>query len=205
MSFAPLELVGELPAEQPGFLSANVLPDRGMMLFQARLRLPSGEVVDALQSPPLAQAGFGGPDDFAGNRSFAFGGAILAPFANRIRGQPVAGARQIEADLQSRGVRLPANWSGKAPGAEAYAMHGLMLAAQAEILTRSATEIRGRVLSRELAGEWPGDLAVEVGWSLRGGVLRLNIEVRNEGAQAAPVGIGWHPWFALPSGRRDLA
>src|SRR3954464_1951198 len=85
--------------EGPAFVEAQVLPGRGMMLLQARLRLPSGRVVDAIHAPPpeaAAQVLDGGPDDFAGSKSFSFGGAILAPFANRIRGRALDGAREIE-------------------------------------------------------------------------------------------------------------
>src|ERR1700722_18464524 len=41
----------DAPAEGPAFLEATVAPGRGMMLLQARLRLPSGEVADALAAP----------------------------------------------------------------------------------------------------------------------------------------------------------
>ena len=120
----------DAPSAGPAFVLADVLPGRGFMLLSAGLRLPSGELADGVQGPPpqkAAEALDGGPDDFAGNKAFSFGGAILAPYANRIRGHGVAGAREIEARIDGRMVRLPRNWGGRAPGAEQYAMHGLIL------------------------------------------------------------------------------
>ena len=118
------------PAAGPTFVEAVVLPGRGMMLLQARLRLPSGKIIDAIASPSVevaAQVMIGDAEDFAGNRAFSFGGAVLAPYANRVRGRALPGRREIETVVAGRTVSLPMNWGGKAPGAEQYAMHGLIL------------------------------------------------------------------------------
>src|SRR5215217_3393096 len=64
-------LQGGLEPGKPGFTEATVLPGRGMMLLQAKLRLPSGEIVDALSAPDPSEAARkldGGPEDFAGNQ-----------------------------------------------------------------------------------------------------------------------------------------
>lgn len=201
-------LCGEPPAGEPGFLEAQVLPGRGMMLLQARLRLPSGEVVDALFAPPLteaAQALSGGPEDFAGNQAFAFGGCLLAPYANRIRGRAVDGVREIEAEVDGRTVRLPRNWGGKAPGAEQYAMHGLILDAAIPFEQPSPGRVTGALDAGDFGGRWPGRLALEFEWRLDAGALSVEILARNTGDEPLPLGLGWHPYFALPSGDRRRA
>ena len=74
------------------FVEAVVLPGRGFMLLQATVALADGRRFDALVAPVLEEAARvldGGPEDFAGNKAFSFGGAILAPYANRIRGRPL--------------------------------------------------------------------------------------------------------------------
>jgi galactose mutarotase-like enzyme len=197
----------DLPAAGPAFTSATVLPGRGMMLLQARLRLPDGREVDALAAPPPAEAAReldGGPDDFNGNKAFSFGGAILAPFANRIRGRPVE-PRQIEAIVDGRRVRLPRNWGGKAPGAEQYAMHGLILDACIDVEASSPAVVRGRLAAGDFGGRWPGRAELAFEWLLEAGALRLRVSVRNVGDGVLPFGIGWHPYFALPSGDRRQA
>jgi galactose mutarotase-like enzyme len=192
----------------PAFVSAEVLPGRGMMLLQAGLRLPSGEVVDALHAPPAVDAAHeldGGPDDFAGNAAFAFGGAILAPYANRITGQAIPGAREIETVVDGGRVRLPRNWGGRAPGARQYAMHGLILDAKAHHHQASPDRVTGNLAPGHFGGRWPSRTEIEFEWRLADGALELTVTARNVGREPLPFGIGWHPYFALPSERREQA
>jgi galactose mutarotase-like enzyme len=199
---------GDAPAEGAAFLDAEILPGRGMMLLQAKLRLPGGEVVDAIEAPTPDEAASrldGGPEDFAGNGSFSFGGAILAPFANRIRGRALKDAREIETTIVGRSVRLPRNWGGKAPGAEPYAIHGLILDAAVTWRQDDPAHVSGWLDAGDFGGRWPGRLRLGFEWRLSGGALILRVRAQNVGETPAPVGIGWHPYFRLPSGRRDQA
>jgi galactose mutarotase-like enzyme len=197
----------DLPSGGPAITEAVVLPGRGMMLLQARLRLPSGAEVDALHAPPLDQAAAelsGGPDDYAGNRSFAFGGALLIPYANRIRGRAIEGSREIETQIDGRPARLPRNWGGRAPGAEQYAMHGLILDADVPF-EAEADRVRGRLSAGDFGGRWPGAVDLDFEYRLAAGGLLLRVDARNVGAEPLPLGIGWHPYFQLPSGAREQA
>src|SRR5262249_33758362 len=112
------------PTTEPSFTSAEILPGRGMMTLQIRARLPPRGAVDLLPSPPLAEAeprferSAGQP--FPGNESYFFGGAVLIPYANRIRGKLSADGRTIAARVLGREVTLPANAGGRRPGAEQY-------------------------------------------------------------------------------------
>jgi len=192
----------------PGFVSAEVAPGRGFLLLRARMRLPSGAVAVGVEGPAPEEAARlldGGPEDFNGNRSFSFGGAILAPFANRIRGRPFDGSREIEADVGGRTCRLPRNWGGKAQGAAQYAMHGLILDAPVAYDQPSNDRVTGRLDAGDFGGRWPSRMALGFEWRLAGGLLALRVEVENTGAEPLPVGLGWHPYFAIPSGRRDQA
>ena len=198
--------------EGPAFVSAEVAPGRGMLLLQARARFPGLGEIDLLTTPPLAEAARrldGGPEDFAGNAAFGLGGAVLLPYANRIRGRPVEGAREIEADILGRTVCLPRNWGGKAPGAEQYAMHGLVLDKPMDRIERQTGDQRDAVLGLLHAGDFGGhwlsrtDVAFEI--ALEAGALSLTVEARNVGDEPLPMGIGWHPWFNLPSGDRRQA
>ena len=190
-----------------GFVAAAIVPGRGFMALQATAALPSGEEVDAFVAPGVADAAAqldGGPADFAGNRSFAFGGALLAPYANRIRGRSLTDAREIETRVGDQIVRLPRNWGGKAPGGEAYAMHGLILDQPAPFEQPDAATVRGALRGGRL-DSWPGDLRLDLEWRLQDGALRLRLEARNHGQAATPFGAGWHPYLRLPSGRRAQA
>jgi aldose 1-epimerase len=197
---------------RPHFLSAQLLPDHGMMLLQLRAYLPGLGDSDLLDAPPLEAAreqldGETGP--FVGNAAFSFGGAFLIPYANRIRGKVSPDGKTIDAEILSRTVRLPANWGGRRPGAERYAMHGLALAARMDEIHRSTTEGEDRVVATLHAGNFRGhwlsatDLTFE--HVLRSDAFTVTITAQNVGDEILPIGIGWHPYFALPSGRREQA
>ena len=162
-------------------------------------------------APPLeALAGIldDGPEDFAGSASFSLGGAILLPYANRITGRAVE-PRQIETEIAGMPVRLPRNWGGKAAGAKQYAMHGLLLAMRADRVEEtgdaSSAVLRGMFDAGDFSGRWPSRSEVEVEVAVAAPRLRLRVRVRNTGVGTLPMGIGWHPYFALPSGRRSQA
>jgi galactose mutarotase-like enzyme len=198
-------VASDVPAQGPAFLEAHILPGRGMMLLQAKLRLGSGEVIDALFAPPLDVAASemgGGEDDFVGNRSFAIGGAFLIPYANRIRGRSVDGAREIEAQVDGRTVRLPRNWGGKAEGAEQYAMHGLLLDTSIPFEQPAPDQVIGRLNAGDFGGRWPSRTELVFTWRLTGGAIETTVEAANVGDEPLPIGIGWHPYFNVPSGDR---
>lgn len=193
---------------RPAFTSADVAPGRGMLLLQLRARIPGRGEVELLATPSLAEAARrldGGADDFAGNASFSLGAAILLPFANRIRGRPLADRREIETVVLGRTIRLPRNWGGRAPGAEQYAMHGLLLDRAVDELERAPARVRGRWWAGDFAGHWPSLTEVRCTYTLRAGALALAVEARNVGEELLPIGIGWHPYFRLISGDRRQA
>jgi hypothetical protein len=106
------ELIGGEPAvtikapddgAAPGFVEATVLPGRGMMPLQ-------GDMLETISAPGLDEAARrldGGADDVAGNASFGFDGAILAPYANRITGELRTGGREVETTIAESGLRFP--------------------------------------------------------------------------------------------------
>lgn len=198
-----------LEGQGPGIVSAQIAPGRGMLLLQATVRDGEGREHDLLATPPLEEAIAalgGGPEDFAGNRAFSFGGAILAPYANRIRGRQYPATREIEARIGEAAYRLPANWSGKAPGAEPYAMHGLILDQPVRAWRQPEPgRLTGRLDAADFGGRWPSRTQLTFDWGLADGGLELAVQARNIGEAPLPMGIGWHPWFALPSGDRAQA
>ena len=72
---------------RPEFLSATVLPGRGMNLLQITANLPGKGTIEVLATPSLDEVAKALDGDAFGNKSFStFGGAYLVPYANRIRG-----------------------------------------------------------------------------------------------------------------------
>ncbi len=194
---------------KPQFLAATILPGRGMAVLQIQAYIPGKGDIGLLNSPPLDQAAqlLNEGDDEFGNQVFKIGGAILLPFANRIRGKVSPDGKTITATVAGRTVTLPANWSGSKPGAEKHSIHGLMRRSQfddidvhngAKDATASATLHAG-----DFDGHWLSDTDVMVDVILNADAFELTVKARNVGDYPLPMGIGWHPYFVLPSGERQ--
>jgi aldose 1-epimerase len=197
--------------DTPFLLEAEILPGRGFNTWQLRAYIPGKGVTNLFTAPSLADAVklmTGAENDFRGNESFKNGGAILVPYANRIRGKFDAKARTIATTVGGKPVKLPANWIGKNPGAEPHAMHGLLLD-QATPVTRRASDANGAAIEaswqKPFQGEWPGELKIQFHAALTTKAFLLKVTATNTGSEPCPVGIGWHPYFNIPSGDRKQA
>lgn len=197
-------------SHQPAFLSAQILPGRGMMTLQIRAHLPATGDFDLLAAPSPEEAqGFldGGPEDFVGLRSYLIGGAVLIPYANRICGRLSGDGRSVETEILGKKVHLPANAGGRRPGAERYAMHGLVLASRIENLQRRTTAeedvLLGSLHAGDFAQRWVSRTELSFANVLRSDSFTLTITAKNVGEERLPMGIGWHPYFTIPSGRRE--
>lgn len=190
----------------PQLVSADIIPGRGMMLLQLKAKGPDGDVFDLIASPSLDDAArrLNGDELTESSPAFAFGGAILAPFANRIRGAAI-GDGGIGIVVLDDIIRLHANWGGKAVGAERYAMHGLILESAPRLLSHSTDRAAATIISSDFSGAWPGKLELAIEWRLSPQRLRLRLTATNAGDEPSPVGLGWHPYFRIPSGQRDQA
>ena len=182
----------------PRFTSARFNPARGLMLERLTALLPDRGFFDVVDQSTRSN------DDNFGNAAFSFGGAFLIPYANRITGRPGPN-RTIETEIAGKTVRLPANWGGKAPGAPRYAMHGLILSSPVEVTAVEADRVRGRLIAGDFGVGWPSSTELEFDLRLHGQRFSIRITAANVGRERTPIGIGWHPYFQLPSGDRAQA
>jgi aldose 1-epimerase len=145
-------------------------------------------------------------DDEFGNQVFKIGGAILLPFANRIRGNPSADGKTITATVAGKTVTLPANWSGKNAGAEKHSIHGLMRRSHFQhVILRSGAQdsaANATLHAGNFEDHWLSDTDVEVQTTLSHDAFQMTVTAKNVGSRELPMGIGWHPYFLLPSGDR---
>ena len=206
-----IELSAPEPANTdiPGFISAHILPGRGMNTYQITAHIPGFGPFRMLTSPPLAEIPGhfdNSTEDFMGNRSFMVGGALLIPFPNRIRGTLLDDGRSIETTVGGRKVILPANWASHGGRGEKIAMHGLVLKNHAHKLSVEADDASARVTGVMKTGDfdarWIGWSEVTTACTLGSGSFELAVTVANVGNESFPVSVGWHPYFEFPSGRR---
>ena len=204
----PVSLHREMSGDgkKPEFVQVTLLPGRGMNFFQARAWFPGLGEVDLLASPTLDEAQkqlSGGPGDFMGVHSFRFGGALLLPFANRIRGKLMPDGCTIQTKILNRDVLLPADWHGSHPGAEKCAMHGLILAAGMHVTDATPDQVKATLNAGDFDGHWLSDTRVTVEAKLRATSVEFSATALNARNELLPVGMGWHPYFAVPSKQRE--
>ena len=198
--------------QRPEFLSATILPGRGMNVFQITANLPGKGTIDVLASPSLAEAAGklnGGPDDQYGNASFSFGGAFLVPYPNRILGELSADGKTVTAEWHGKTLTLPANWKGKEPAARPHAMHGLILNSKTDDVNvqdiPGGQVLTGTIHAGDFGGHWLSKTDLNFKLTLTGNAFDAEITAKNVGDEAEPIAIGWHPYFSIPSGDRAQA
>jgi galactose mutarotase-like enzyme len=106
-------------------------------------------------------------------------------------------------------LTLDANWKGKKPEAVPHAIHGLILAAKADDVKQTSAgdtkTVRGVVHGGDFDGHWFSKTDVSISVSLSRDAVIATVQVKNVSDKPEPVGIGWHPYFNLPSGDRTQA
>ena len=191
----------------PEFVSATLLPGRGMNVYQITALIPGHGEVSLLASPALADAAsiFSGQDqDANGSASTTVGGALLLPWARRLSGTPAATPNLLQTQWQGQRLTFPA----AAPGST-FSTDGLML-------NLGASEVKTGVLpdgqsaqaifhAGSFSGSLPSTIDVTVQVELSAHTLNLTVTASNTGKEPVPFGIGWQPLFAVPSGDRANA
>ncbi len=190
---------------EPEFLSATLLPGRGMNLLQLTAAVPGKGEVPILLSPSLEDASrvlTGAGEDANGSVSTTFGAAILAPWAGRLTGAPTSSASTLESVWDGERITFPPSRLGNT-----ISTMGLMLDRQADSVStdtipdgRAATAIYH---AGSFSGAWPSMMDITVRAELAGRVFDLTITEQNTGQVPEPAGIGWHPVFAISGNRAD--
>lgn len=186
----------------PEFISATLLPGRGMNLLQIQAYIPQKGTVDLLASPSLKDAAkqmTGEGEDVDGLASLSMGGAMEAPWANRIWGVPLHD--DTIATWQGHSLHLPAE-GGISKG-------GLLLERKADTVKTNVMPDGGQVQATYDAGDfdghWISHTVISTTVQLNSHALEMSISAHNTGDEAEPVGLGWQPKFAILSGDRSQA
>jgi galactose mutarotase-like enzyme len=191
---------------EPEFLSAMLLPGRGMNLLQITASVPGKGEVPILLSPSLTDAArvlTGAGEDANGNVSTTFGAAILAPWAGRLTGTPTSSSSTLESVWEGERLSFPPAH----PGATISTM-GLMLDRPADNIStdtipdgQAATAVYH---AGSFSGSWPSMMEITVRTEMAERTLDLTVTEQNTGQVPTPAGVGWHPVFALAGDRADV-
>ncbi len=195
----------------PEFTSVTLAPGRGMELIQITANFPGKGNVNVLASPDLAGAKemLDVKDNDFGDLGYRLGSALLVPYPNRIRGKLSDDSKTLTTAWENHIITLPANNIGKLPTAERHAMHGLILKAKTDDVKvqdiPGGQLVSGVIHAGDFGGHWLSKTDLEVTITLTAESVDTTIIARNVGKEAEPMAIGWHPYFALPSGDRTQA
>ena len=112
-------------------------------------------------------------------------GDVLMPFPSRLAHGRYAFAGQTH-QMEINDVESP------------HAIHGFLRAREWQVLESSSQSVRFFTgVRRDQVKGYPFDLDVGVTYALSGDGLRTSFEVRNVGADPAPFGAGFHPYFTF--------
>jgi aldose 1-epimerase len=196
----------------PQFVGATIFPGRGFNVFQITADIPGKGQVNIMASPTVEDAAgilTGGPGDAFGTKSTSFGGAFLIPYPNRILGKLVNNGKDIQTSWHGHTLTLPADWSGKKPGAPRHAIHGLILESKVDNIQTTKTAdgetATGILHAGNFGGRWLSKTDLTFSVELTGDAVTATITAKNVGNEAEPMAIGWHPYFSILSGDRSQA
>jgi aldose 1-epimerase len=198
-----------LGGSEPEFLTATLLPGRGMNVLQITAYLPQKGEVNLLASPPLEEAarllsGIGA--DATGANSLAMGGAIEAPWASRISRTATSDEKSLITMWHGMRLTLPTDAKDSYGVGGAMAAGGLMLKQASDSLTTNVMPDGGEARATFHPGSfddlWPSQTEISTTVALSGKAIDMKIVARNIGNTAEPIGIGWHPRFAILNGHR---
>ena len=192
----------------PEFLSATLLPGRGMNTLQITAYLPDKGEVQLLASPTVDEAAerlSGTGTDQAGAGSLQMGGAIEVPWAGELPGTRVADENSVQASWHGHLLKLPTATGGGA--GDAFPSGGLLLADRATNLSSNVMpdggESQATFAAGDFGGHWLSKTDVTVTVLLSGRAVEIHVVAHNGGTEPEPVGIGWRPRFAVLSEDRS--
>jgi len=192
----------------PEFLSATLLPGRGMNLLQLTAYLPGTGVVSLFNAPDPDQIN---PllADAAADRNGAvtagFGGAFLLPFDSRTSGTLSGDGQSLTIPWHGSTLKLPVD----SPGGPPIASNGLFNTQPATAVEVDALPDGEMATSTfepgDFGGAWPSTTRVTVVVTLTRKIVDMTVTATNTGSQPEPMAIGWRPFLAIPSGHRGEA
>jgi galactose mutarotase-like enzyme len=198
-----------LGGDGPEFLSATLLPGRGMNLLQIRANLPQKGEVDLLASPTPEEAAkllSGSGEDTTGAKSLAMGAAIELPWAGRVSGSPAPDGKNVIAMWRGERLILPSDPRDSYGAGGTVAAGGLLLKLASDSVNTNVMpdggEARATFRAGDFDGHWLSKTEIATTVQMSGKAIDIRVVARNTGTTPEPIGIGWHPRFAILNGHR---
>lgn len=195
-----LSLTPVSAGKSPEFATVTLLPGLGMSVQQITAHIPGGADLSLLVGPTLDELSRGsdpspnGPNDDRGAFEVPWGGAFTG------RPSPSGGS-------------VTAMWNGKAIEALVNSQTpltseggALMTQAASEPPAEGASHSSAEAIFRSVEddGKWASQSDVRISTELKASAIDFTARVTNTGDGPEPVGVGWHPRFALVGSRSTV-
>ncbi len=181
----------------PEFRSVTLLPGLGMGVLQISAMLPERGEVSLLAAPSAEEMANG-----SGNGGKDAGGAIEAPWGGLLTGLLAPVGTTLRTTWKGRAIEAPTDVAGRAVA------YGGMLSGMAADDTQTEGRVEGPAAVAQFRGtsfddHWASKTDVTVTLGLGARAVELTVTAKNVGDEPEPMGLGWHPRFAVASGDRD--
>ncbi|WP_103931216.1 aldose epimerase family protein [Bryocella elongata] len=192
---------------QAEFLSATLLPGRGLEVLQITASIPGHGEVPLLIAPTLPQA----LEDWTGTGADAHGalgatsaGAFLLPWAGHLLGNPGVQPGTVQVAWQGRTLTVPSSRDIASQSTEGLVLDRAVEAVKTSVLP-DGQALEATLHAADFNGAWPSTIDIQYRVEMTGHTLDMTIKATNTGSRPAPMGIGWKPHLAIPSGDRASA
>lgn len=200
----PLVLIRTLTlgSNMPEFHSVTLLPGLGMDVLQITASLPERGEVPLLAAPTVEDLVSGTTP--ARNGVNDSHGALEVPWGGLLMGTPTPVGTSIRTSWHGDAIEVPSD------GVDSNTSSGGLLALLSTDTAGTTAHPQGEVAlatfhASDFNQHWPSKTDILVSVTLGPRTLDLTMTAKNVGDQPEPVGIGWHPRFAIPSGDRSRA
>jgi galactose mutarotase-like enzyme len=190
----------------PEFLTATLLPGRGLDVLQITAYLPKKGEVKLLASPSLEDAVAMMTDtgaDANGAASLETGGPFEAPWAGKISGAVSHDGKNIATSWRGESMNLPVSWHRNGIG---NLTGGFLLKLPSTTITTNVMPDGGEVQAvfnaEDFDGHWPSKTQISAMVQLNSRAIEMKLVARNTGEEPEPMGLGWRPRFAILSADR---
>jgi aldose 1-epimerase len=192
---------------QPEFVSATLLPGRGLEVLQITASIPGRGQVPLLVAPSLQDAVDEWTDtgvDAHGALGATTAAAFLVPWAGRLFGSPGSQPGTIQMSWHGLDWNVPAEAVGGSRSTEGLVLDRSVDAIHTSVLP-DGQALEATLHAGTFDGSWPSSTDVDYRVELTGRAIEITVTATNRGTKPEPMGIGWKPHFAIPSGNRAAA
>jgi galactose mutarotase-like enzyme len=144
--------------------------------------------------------------DANGAKSLSMGAAIEMPWAGRVSGMITPDGLNLSTMWRGTRLILPTDAKDSYGVAGAVSAGGLLLKQPSDSINTNVMpdggEAQATFRAGNFNGHWPSQTEVMTTVALSGKSMTMKIVARNTGSTAEPMGIGWHPRFAILGGQR---